>query len=156
MSLIMGFGTKDALVARLHAKSVPASRASCSLGCVPKDEGFQPAASRSRTAADHYRRARRLMRRDPRLHHAQGRGWNAPCHDRIKSEPYRMRQDREQWRQFSNSPAIPLPIPLSAVPAIPRQLIDITANNDIDDAFSGAEGVFSLPSGRDARRKAVA
>jgi hypothetical protein len=23
-----------------------------------------------------------------------------------------MRQDREQWRQVSNSPAIPLPIPL--------------------------------------------
>src|SRR5437899_4355810 len=36
-SLIMVFGTKDALVARLHAKSIPDSRTSCSLGCVAKD-----------------------------------------------------------------------------------------------------------------------
>ena len=37
----MGFGTKDALVARLHAKSIPDSRTSCWLGCVAKDEAFR-------------------------------------------------------------------------------------------------------------------
>jgi hypothetical protein len=67
----------------------------------------RPAASvsRSRTACWHYGRARQLMRHDPRLHLAQGPRWNAPCDDRIKSEPYRLRQDRERWRHFSDSPA---------------------------------------------------
>ena len=104
--------------------------------------------------ADHYRRARWLIRR-----------YSAPSRARAAVEcsllrshqerPYRMRQDRERWRQVSNSPAIPLPIPLPEAPVKPCQLIDIHEINDIESALFGCRRRFSLVSGRNALEPAI-